>query len=82
MVDPRHDLVRTFGVEAGKAAPPVCGTAYAAASAHLPEVVGFATLLYIVIQAGHLVWKWWCQWSDRRRAIEADKAPPAVGDEA
>lgn len=70
-----------MGAEAAKAAPPTVVAAYAAISTNLPVLVGLATLLYIALQAGHLIWKWWCQWSDRRRALKAHRAPPPVADE-
>jgi hypothetical protein len=45
--------------EAAKAAPPVTVTATAiAAGWSLNNVIGVATLIYIALQAGYLVWKW------------------------
>lgn len=82
MAEAQHNLVRAMGSEAAKAAPPTVVAAYGALTAHLPELVGFATLIYILIQAGHLIWKWWCQIYDRRRALAAHKDPPPMGDEA
>lgn len=45
--------------EAAKAAPPVAVTATAVAGGlNLNNVVAIATVLYIVLQAGYLIWKW------------------------
>lgn len=45
--------------ESLKAAPPVAVTAWAWMSGlDINQVVGYATLLYIVLQAGYLIWKW------------------------
>lgn len=53
--------------EAAKAAPPVAVTATAMAGGlSLNNVIGAATLIYIVLQAGYLVWKW-------RRDIRIDR---------
>lgn len=42
-----------------KATPPVTVTAVAwMQGLTINEVVGYATLVYIVLQAGYLVWKW------------------------
>ena len=42
-----------------KASPPVTVTAWAWMNGlTLNEVVAVATLIYIVLQAGYLIWKW------------------------
>lgn len=53
--------------EAAKAAPPVAVTATAMAGGlSLNNVIGAATLIYIILQAGYLVWKW-------RRDIQVER---------
>lgn len=43
-----------------KAAPPVTVTAWAWLNGlTLDKWVALATLTYIVLQAGYLIWKWW-----------------------
>ena len=75
MID-QHNLVRDLGVEAGKAAPPVLVSAYATMTGEaLPVIVGVLTALYIILQAGFLVWKWISAWRDRKAAIEAHVPP-------
>jgi len=45
--------------EAAKSAPPAAVTVVATASGiSLNNFIGVATLFYIVLQAGYLVWKW------------------------
>lgn len=45
--------------EAIKAAPPITVTVTALASGlSLNNIIGIATLAYIVLQAGYLIWKW------------------------
>ncbi|NGR07854.1 hypothetical protein G5B41_09800 [bacterium SGD-2] len=45
--------------EVAKAAPPAAVTTLAAANGwSLNNVIGLATLVYIVLQAGYLIWKW------------------------
>ena len=54
--------------EAMKAAPPVTVTATAlAAGWNLNNIIGAATLVYIVLQAGYLVWKWHRDWRRERQ---------------
>lgn len=61
--------------EAAKAAPPAMITTIAAVGGlSLNNVIGIATLVYIVLQAGYLVWKWRRDWkrdrADRMGAAE------------
>lgn len=43
-----------------KASPPVAVSAYTAAQGlTLNEIVAIATLIYIALQVGYLLWKWW-----------------------
>lgn len=52
--------------EALKSSPPVAVTAVAVANGMtLNEWVAIGTLIYIGLQAGYLVWKWW---KEARRA--------------
>jgi uncharacterized membrane protein len=52
-------------VEALKAAPPVTVTAAAAVTGwDLNHWVAIGTLVYIVLQCAHLIWKWWRQARD------------------
>ena len=54
--------------ESLKSAPPVIVTAWAWMNGlTLNEVVALATLGYIVLQAGYLIWKWWHEFKRRRR---------------
>ncbi len=49
-----------IAVESIKATPPVTVTAVAwMQGMTLPDVVALATLIYIALQAGYLIWKWW-----------------------
>ena len=61
--------------EAIKAAPPVTVTATALAGGiSLNNVIGAATLIYIVLQAGYLIWKW-------RRDIKREREAQQCGAE-
>lgn len=49
--------------EAYKATPPVAVTGWAWINGMtLEKWVAVATLIYIVLQAGHLVWRWYREW--------------------
>lgn len=49
--------------ESVKSAPPVAITGWAWMNGlSLNEVVALATLGYIALQAGYLVWKWYREW--------------------
>lgn len=53
--------------ELAKAAPPVTVTSWAWLNGlTLDKWVAIATLIYIVLQAAHLVWKWWREFQRRR----------------
>jgi hypothetical protein len=47
------------GAEALKASPPIAVLAATAQGMTLQEWVYLATLGYIILQAGWLLWKWW-----------------------
>ncbi len=50
-----------------KATPPVTFTALTwAQGMTLPDAVALATLVYIVLQAGYLLWKWYREWKKAR----------------
>jgi hypothetical protein len=52
--------------ESLKAAPPVAVTALAQATdLTINELVAFATLTYIALQAGYLLWKWYREWKKK-----------------
>ncbi|MGE4335230.1 MAG: hypothetical protein AB7E55_04545 [Pigmentiphaga sp.] len=52
-------LATQTAAEAAKAAPPVAVTIAAVADGFtVNHAVAGATLLYIVLQAGYLIWKW------------------------
>ena len=54
--------------ESLKSAPPVAITAWAWMNGlTLNEVVALATLGYIALQAGYLLWKWWHEFKRRRK---------------
>jgi uncharacterized membrane protein len=52
--------------EAVKAAPPIAITTAAVGGLTLNEWVALATLLYIVLQSGWLVWKWYHAIKDKK----------------
>lgn len=53
--------------EAAKAAPPAVITTVAAVGGlSLNNIIGIATLTYIVLQAGYLLWKWRRDWRRER----------------
>lgn len=43
---------------AGKSAPPVLYVGVQLAGISLPDWVAIATLVYIVLQAAYLIWRW------------------------
>ncbi len=58
MSDSGHEVVRGLGLAAMKAAPPVGVTLWVWLGQNLPTAVGLATLVYIVLQTIHLLWRW------------------------
>lgn len=55
-----------------KSAPPAGVTLMAAAAGlSLNNIIGAATLVYIVLQAGYLLWKWRREWTASRRNGDA-----------
>lgn len=59
-------------VEAAKAAPPVViTTAVTVGGLTLNEWVAVATLLYIVLQSGWLVWKWLHAIKDKKNEAQS-----------
>jgi len=62
-------------VEAAKAAPPVViTTAVTAGGLTLNEWVAIATLLYIVLQSGWLVWKWFHAIKDKKNEAQSSNS--------
>jgi hypothetical protein len=52
--------------ETAKSAPAVVVTAWAWMSGlTLTDLVALATLAYIALQAGYLIWKWWREFNRR-----------------
>lgn len=47
-----------ISVASAKAAPPVGITALAASGMTMNDIVYVLTAVYLVLQIGHLVWKW------------------------
>lgn len=56
--------------EAAKAAPPVTVT-LAALSGHLNVFIAIATLIYVALQAGYLIWKWRKEFKEARALKKA-----------
>lgn len=48
-----------MAAEAMKAAPPLTVSAATLAGVPVPDLVMWATLAYIVLQAGFLLYRWW-----------------------
>lgn len=54
--------------ESLKSAPPVTVTAWAWANGMtLEKWVALATIVYIALQAGYLIWKWYREWKRGRK---------------
>lgn len=54
--------------ETAKSAPAVLVTGWAWTSGlSLTDLVALATLAYIALQAGYLVWKWWREYHARHK---------------
>jgi hypothetical protein len=53
------------GIEAAKSSPPIAVLAVTAQGMTLQEWVYAATLVYIALQAGWLLWKWWKAFSTK-----------------
>lgn len=67
MTEMRHETA----IETAKAAPAVVGAAIAGVT--LNEAVAAATLFYILLQAGYLIWKWrraYVQEKERRLSLK------------
>jgi len=61
--------------EAVKAAPPVAiTTAVTVGGLTLNELVALATLLYIVLQSGWLVWKWFHAIKDKKNEAQSSNS--------
>ena len=56
MSAPQHDMMREVGVATAKVTPAAAGTAITALT--LNEWVAIVTIIYVVIQTLHLLWKW------------------------
>lgn len=50
-----------------KAAPPVTVAGANLAGIPLPELVQWATLIYVLVMAGHQLWKWYREWKAARK---------------
>lgn len=62
-------------VEVAKAAPPVAiTTAVTVGGLTLNEWVAVATLLYIVLQSGWLVWKWFYAIKDKKNEAQSSNS--------
>ena len=62
-------------VEVAKAAPPVAiTTAVTVGGLTLNEWVAVATLLYIVLQSGWLVWKWFHAIKDKKNETQSSSS--------
>lgn len=60
--------------EAAKAAPPAVVTTVAAVGGlSLNNIIGIATLTYIVLQAGYLLWKWRRDWRREQQYTEGEQ---------
>lgn len=68
---------REVAVEAAKATPPAAVVAAnKVMGLDLPTIVALVTLLYLLIQIGHLLWKWRNEATDRRKRnlyVERDR---------
>jgi hypothetical protein len=63
----RENVKQVIVQETAKAAPPVMVTAWAwTHGLTLTDLVALATLAYIALQAGYLIWKWWREFNRRR----------------
>lgn len=63
----------TIVTEAAKSAPPVAiSVASFVGGISLNNIIGVATLVYIVLQASHLVWRWRRDIEKERRQNETD----------
>lgn len=58
MSDPRHDVIRGLSTAAAKSSWPVGVTLWAWLGQNLPTAVALATLIYLVLQIGHLIFVW------------------------
>ena len=56
--------------EAAKAAPPIAITAVTVGGITINEWVAIATLIYIVLQSGWLVWKWYHAIKDKKNEAQ------------
>jgi hypothetical protein len=56
----KHQLLADAATEAAKATPPVAVvSAGPVLGLTLQDAVYIATLIYVALQAGWLLWKWW-----------------------
>jgi hypothetical protein len=60
-------------VEATKATPPAAVATLDAAMRGEVGVVGWATLIYIGLQAAYLLWKWWHEHKSKANETRCDK---------
>lgn len=57
-----NSRVTEIAAEATKTAPPVAAMTVASHGYTLQDWVWVATLVYIVLQVGWLLWRWWKAW--------------------
>lgn len=66
------DFGKEAAVQGAAAAPPVAlSTAAMVGGLSLQEWMFAATLVYVVLQAAYLLWKWYREW---RRSMREDRA--------
>lgn len=66
----RHDTT-DLAAQAARAAPAAAGAVASAIT--MSEWVAIATLTYIVVQAGYLLWKWRWEYIEKTEAREREK---------
>lgn len=68
MAVPASDMTRDITVAGAKTAPPVAVSLAAHLGAlTLNDWLAIATIVYVVLQTGYLVWKWSREWRAARR---------------
>lgn len=50
-----HDVMKS----AAEASPPVAYAALHIFGVSMPDWVAILTLVYVLLQIGHLIWRWW-----------------------
>lgn len=58
-----HEVTRDIASAGLKSAPPVVvGLIASVAQLTLPDWVAIVTIVYVVLQSAHLLWKWFREW--------------------